>query len=150
MTSLLSSQGMWKLCFPKINSIGFGLPWISMGAVLGLVIPVVGYYVSGVFMWPLCVIGGVVLLAFGVVFAIEMWQDFGRTPYYKKRLAEDFPFDAETQYAVIKCSICTGEQVAGFKSKTDGTFKEVMQIQSPKDLEYFKRIYHLDAVRKEY
>jgi hypothetical protein len=141
---------MKKPRFPKINSIRFGLPWISTGVILGVVIPGVGYYVSGAFLWQLCVIGGVVLLAFGVVFAIEMWQDFGRTPYYLKKLAEDIPFDAETQYTVIKCSICTGEQVADFKSKTDGTFKEVMQIQSPKDLEYFKSIYHLDAVRKEY
>ena len=141
---------MKKLRIPKIHSIRFGPQWISTGVIFGVVIPGVGYHVFGAFLWPLCVIGGVVFLAFGVVFAIEMWQDFGRTPYYKKRLAEDFPFDAETQYAVIKCSICTGEQVAGFKSKMDGTFKEVMQIQSPKDLEYFKRIYHLDAVRKEY
>lgn len=109
---------MKKLRFPKINSIGFGLPWISTGVILGAVIPGVGYHVFEAFLWPLCVIVGVVLLAFGVVFAIEMWQDFGRTPYYMKKLAEDIPFDAKMQYAVIKCSICNGEQVAGFKSKT--------------------------------
>ena len=31
-------------------------------------------------------------------------------------------FDPETQYAVIRSSICTGEKVAGFKNKKDGHF----------------------------
>jgi hypothetical protein len=114
------------------------------------VIPTAVYFAFEVFLWPLCVIGGAVLLAFAVVFAIEMRQAHGRKPYYMKKLAEDIPFDAETQDAVIKCSICSGEQVAGFKSKADGTLKEVMRIRSPEDMEYFKKIYRLDAVRKEY
>ena len=37
-------------------------------------------------------------------------------------------FDPETQYAVIRSSICTGEKVAGFKNKSDGHFTEVMLI----------------------
>ena len=42
-------------------------------------------------------------------------------------------FDSETQYAVIRSSICTGEKVAGFKNKTDGHFTEVMLIRSATD-----------------
>ena len=60
------------------------------------------------------------------------------------------PYDADKQIAVIKCSICTGEQVAGFKSKEDGHFTEVMLIRDAKDLEMFKKMYKVTEVKKEY
>ena len=60
------------------------------------------------------------------------------------------PFDPETQYAVIRGSICTGERVAGFKNKKTGAFTEVMLIKSLKDEEQFKKMYQLDSVKTEY
>ena len=42
---------------------------------------------------------------------------------------------------VIRCSICTGEQVAGFRNGQTGRFEEVMLIRSPADLEEFKQRY---------
>lgn len=63
---------------------------------------------------------------------------------------EAISFDRENQTAVIKCSICNGEQVAGFKNKKDGHFTEVMLIKSEKDLEYFKEMYQIDEISKEY
>ncbi|MBP3241857.1 MAG: aspartate dehydrogenase [Oribacterium sp.] len=60
------------------------------------------------------------------------------------------PFDSDKQIAVIKCSICTGVQVAGFKSKEDGHFTEVLLIRDAKDLEKFKEIYKVTEVKKEY
>lgn len=68
----------------------------------------------------------------------------------KNHLSSIIPFDPQTQYAVIKSSICTGEKVAGFKNKTDGHFTEVMVIQSPTDEAAFKKLYNLESVRKEY
>ena len=59
-------------------------------------------------------------------------------------------FDPETQYAVIRSSICTGEKVAGFKDKKGGHFTEVMVIRSAEDERRFKEIYGLDSVRTEY
>ena len=59
-------------------------------------------------------------------------------------------FDPETQYAVIRSSICTGEKVAGFKNKTDGHFTEVMLIRSAADEEDFKRTYGVETVKVEY
>ena len=59
-------------------------------------------------------------------------------------------FSPETHDAVIRSSICTGEKVAGFKRKSDGHFSEVMLIRSEKDLEDFKRQYHVADVRTEY
>ena len=59
-------------------------------------------------------------------------------------------FDPETQYAVIRSSICTGEKVAGFKNKNDGHFIEVMLIRSSADEEEFKRTYGVETVKVEY
>ncbi len=70
---------------------------------------------------------------------------FGKTPRF-----DAAPFDPEKEYAVIRGSICTGEKVAGFKSREDGRFRELMLIHSPKDIEEFKRIYNLDSVKTEY
>ncbi|MZK38741.1 aspartate dehydrogenase [Coprococcus sp. BIOML-A1] len=61
-----------------------------------------------------------------------------------------FPYDEAKHEAVIRCSICTGEQVAGFMSREDGNFVGVMVIQSEKDLENFKRLYRVDDVKKIY
>lgn len=61
-----------------------------------------------------------------------------------------FPYDENMHEAVIRCSICTGEQVAGFKNRQDGSFVGVMVIQSEKDLENFKRLYRVDDVKKIY
>ena len=59
-------------------------------------------------------------------------------------------FSPETHDAVIRSSICTGEKVAGFKSKKDGRFSEVMLIRSQKDLDAFKAEYHVDSIKTEY
>ena len=41
----------------------------------------------------------------------------------------------------IRCSICTGEQVAGFRNRETGRFEEVMLLKSPEDLERFRAQY---------
>lgn len=69
---------------------------------------------------------------------------------FKKKQEAAIPFDPETQYAVVKSSICTGESVAGFKNKSDGKFTEVVLIRTPQDLENFKKIYGISEIRKEY
>ena len=68
----------------------------------------------------------------------------------QQSLSKDIPFDSDKQIAVIKCSICTGEQVAGFKSKEDGHFTEVMLIRDAKDLDKFKETYKIEEIKKEY
>lgn len=59
-------------------------------------------------------------------------------------------FDPETQYAVIRSYICTGEKVAGFKNKSDGHFTEVMLIRSAEDEKEFKDTYEVEMVKVEY
>ena len=51
----------------------------------------------------------------------------------KKKQEPSVQFDPETQYAVIRSSICTGEKVTGFKNKTDGHFTEIMLIRTAVD-----------------
>ena len=74
----------------------------------------------------------------------------GLIHFKKKKPEEEIKFDPETQYAVIKSSICTGEKVAGFKNKTDGHFIEVMLIKNPEDEKRFKEIYGIDNIKVEY
>lgn len=59
-------------------------------------------------------------------------------------------FDRENQKPVLRCSICTGEKVAGFKNIHTGKFEEVMLIRNDKELDVFKAMYELDDVAKEY
>ena len=68
----------------------------------------------------------------------------------KKKTEETVSFDKETQIPVIKCSICTGEQVAGFKDKSTGKFLEVMLIAGKEDLDAFCKRYGVDELKKEY
>ena len=50
-------------------------------------------------------------------------------------------YDSSTQKPVIKCSICNGEQVAGFKDIHTGAFEEVMLIRNQADLDTFRKEY---------
>lgn len=68
----------------------------------------------------------------------------------KKRDIPKVEFDRENQRAVLKCSICNGEQVAGFKDRQTGHFTEVMLIKNPGDLSRFLAMYDLETVTKEY
>ena len=68
----------------------------------------------------------------------------------RKRHEPAVHFDPETQYAVIRSSICTGEKVAGFKNKSDGHFTEVMLIRTAADEKEFKETYGVESVKVEY
>lgn len=59
-------------------------------------------------------------------------------------------FDRENQKPVLRCSICNGEQVAGFKDLHTGKFEEVMLIRNEQDLKLFKEQYGLSEVSREY
>ena len=52
----------------------------------------------------------------------------------------------------IRCSICTGEQVAGFLDKSSGSFHEVMLVRNSADLVAFRSEYAIPdgEIRKIY
>ncbi len=58
-------------------------------------------------------------------------------------------YDRETKRPVLKCSICTGEQVAGFQDKKTGKFEDVMLVRSPEEIETFRRIYDITGEIKK-
>ena len=68
----------------------------------------------------------------------------------KKKQEPSVQFDPETQYAVIRSSICTGEKVAGFKNKADGHFTEIMLIRTSADEKMFKDTYGVETLKVEY
>ena len=60
-------------------------------------------------------------------------------------------YDETEKTPVLRCSICTGEQVAGFLRKDTGTFEEVMLIRGKEDLEAFRGAYGITGeIRKIY
>lgn len=50
-------------------------------------------------------------------------------------------FDKTGKIPVIRASICTGEQVAGFRDEATGKFTEMMLLRSEADLRTFMRTY---------
>lgn len=58
---------------------------------------------------------------------------------------EKFNFDPETMIPVFKASTCSREKVAGFKSKIDNSFTDVMVINNKWDEEDFCKSFNLDV-----
>lgn len=64
---------------------------------------------------------------------------------FKKRKvhAKTQPYNPQKQEPVIRASICTGEQVAGFKDRESGKFEEAMLIRGEGDLQEFCTRYEV-------
>ncbi|MBR1455755.1 MAG: aspartate dehydrogenase [Oscillospiraceae bacterium] len=73
---------------------------------------------------------------------------------FKKRTAPEAApsWPPEEYEPVLRCSICTGEQVACMRERSTGRLHEVMLIRSPSDLEAFCSSCGADAktLRKVY
>ena len=65
----------------------------------------------------------------------------------KRREKKAAVYDHTGKVPVIRASICTGEQVAGFRVEATGKFEELMLVRSRRDLEEFMRQY--DVREKE-
>ena len=67
----------------------------------------------------------------------------------KKERAPEFP--AEKYEPVLRCSICTGEQVACMREREGGRLREIMLIRDEEDLETFRKNYGVTGeIRKIY
>jgi hypothetical protein len=66
------------------------------------------------------------------------------------RKIKKLTYGSENQIPVLRCSICTGEQVAGFKDVHTGKFTEVTVIRSRQDLDTFMKTYDISTITKEY
>ena len=68
----------------------------------------------------------------------------------KKKEKEKLVYDAAVKRPVIKCSICTGEQVAGFQDIVTGKFEEVMLIRDGADRRSFLEMCGVEDAEKIY
>ena len=64
---------------------------------------------------------------------------------FRKRAPEPPRFPPEDFEPVLRCSICTGEQVACFRDIATGELQEVMLIRGEEDLREFRREYGVDG-----
>ena len=70
----------------------------------------------------------------------------------KRKKPQVIPYDKSGKIPVIRSSICTGEQVAGFKDTVSGKFEELMLIRNGKDLSEFLSRYQVEEkeIRQEW
>lgn len=62
-----------------------------------------------------------------------------------RKKPKQLSYDRENLRPVIRASICTGEQTAGFRHIHTGRFSEVMLIRTDADLEEFQALYGISA-----
>lgn len=70
--------------------------------------------------------------------------------FKKKQAIPVREYDRAIWKPILKCSICNGEQVAGFKNVQTGKFEEIMLVRNEADLRGFMEQYGVDRVAKEY
>lgn len=70
----------------------------------------------------------------------------------KRKKEPAVQYDKAGKVPVIHSSICTGEQVAGFKDLATGKFQELMLIRDQRDLQDFLRRYQVEEpeIRREW
>ena len=70
--------------------------------------------------------------------------------FFKKKTIKK-TYDIKNQKPVLKCSICNGEQVAGFINIHTNVFEDLMLIKSQEDLKMFKEQYGItEEIEKIY
>lgn len=68
-----------------------------------------------------------------------------------KKKTEKLSYNKEKKRPLIHCSICNGEQIAGFKNLDTGKFEEVMLLRNETDLKMFMNLYGItEPIEKEY
>ena len=70
--------------------------------------------------------------------------------FKKKAQVQKASYDKENQIPIMKCSICNGERVAGFKNIHTGEFREECFIRNDAELEAFMYKYAITDLPKEY
>ena len=60
-------------------------------------------------------------------------------------------YDPEVEEPVIRASICTGEQILGFRNLSTCSFQEVCLLRDQTDLDQFRKDYGIvGEIRKVY
>lgn len=69
---------------------------------------------------------------------------------FRRKQVKQAEYDRENWRPVLKCSICNGERVAGFKNIRTGEFREECFIRNDSELRDFKQKYGITELGKEY
>ncbi len=69
---------------------------------------------------------------------------------FRKKRAVQTDYEKENWKPILKCSICSGEQVAGFKNLHTGEFREETLICNEEELRAFMHKYGIADIAKEY
>ena len=69
---------------------------------------------------------------------------------FRRKRIQQADYDRENWRPVLRCSICNGEQVAGFKNIHTGEFREECFIRDSSELEDFKYKYGIADLPREY
>ena len=83
---------------------------------------------------------------------INSWIGQERSMLFKRKKTAGLTpqeYDREHKRPALRCSICTGEQVAGFRRKDTEVFEEVMLIRSEADLQAFRDAYGIEGEIKK-
>ena len=67
------------------------------------------------------------------------------TDLFRRKPSPVVPYDHERLKPVLRCSICTGEQVAGFRDRQTGRFEEIQLVRSDADLQAFIDRYGIEG-----
>lgn len=67
----------------------------------------------------------------------------------RKKQKRKLTYNPETHIPVIRCSICTGEQVAGFQETATGKFTDICLIRNEADLKEFREQYGISGEIKK-
>lgn len=68
-----------------------------------------------------------------------------------RKKVEKRSYDKEKKKPLLRCSICNGERIAGFRNLETGKFEEVMLVRNDADLKAFMDMFGIDEpVAKEY
>lgn len=71
--------------------------------------------------------------------------------FKKKRQQHVTSYSSDRYVPVLRCSICTGEQTAGFRDRETGAFHDIMLIKNDHDLQEFRELYGVSGeLKKEY
>lgn len=63
---------------------------------------------------------------------------------FKRSKHSSCHFDKTGKIPVIRSSICTGEQTAGFRDQVSGKFTEIMLLRNDADLQEFLQAYGIE------
>lgn len=75
-----------------------------------------------------------------------------RFHFGKEKTVQREGYDRDNKVPIIRASICTGEQVAGFKDLKTGHFEEIMLITNEADKKSFLKKYQIEPseLKKEW